>query len=81
LFSFVGAGLGLCSLPTELKWKHIVGAGFLGGIGFTMSIFITLLAFDDAALINNTKIAVFIASAIAGILGFLWLRKSLPDQT
>ena len=45
LFSFIGVGLGLCALPTDLKWKNIIGAGFLGGIGFTMSIFITLLAF------------------------------------
>ena len=77
LFSFIGVGLGLCVLPTDLKWKNIIGAGFLGGIGFTMSIFITLLAFDNAEIINNSKIAILIASLIAGITGFLWLKLTL----
>ncbi len=77
LFSFIAAGLGFCLLPTDLKWKNIIGAGFLGGIGFTMSIFITLLAFSDADVINNSKIAILIASFIAGIIGFLWLRFTL----
>ena len=79
LFSMAGVGLGLCSLPADMKWKHLVGAGFLGGIGFTMSIFIALLAYDDIELINSSKIAVLIASAIAGIIGYLWLRKTLPS--
>jgi len=77
LFSFIGAGLGLCVLPTDLKWKNIIGAGFLGGIGFTMSIFIAILAFDNAELINNSKIAILIASLVAGTTGFLWLRLTL----
>ncbi|MEI6184014.1 MAG: Na+/H+ antiporter NhaA, partial [Bacteroidota bacterium] len=47
LFSILGVGVGICALPTDLKWKHILGAGMLGGIGFTMSIFITLLAFNQ----------------------------------
>jgi len=80
LFSFIGAGLGLCVLPTDLKWKNIIGAGFLGGIGFTMSIFITLLAFDNADIVNNSKIAILIASIIAGAIGFLWLRLTLTTQ-
>jgi NhaA family Na+:H+ antiporter len=77
LFSFIGIGLGLCVLPTDLKWKNIIGAGFLGGIGFTMSIFITLLAFDNADIVNNSKIAIIAASIIAGTIGFLWLRLTL----
>ncbi|MEO7692990.1 MAG: Na+/H+ antiporter NhaA, partial [Chryseolinea sp.] len=80
LFSFMGAGLGLCALPTDLKWKNIIGAGFLGGIGFTMSIFITLLAFDNTDLVNNSKIAILIASLMAGAIGFLWLRLTLKPQ-
>jgi NhaA family Na+:H+ antiporter len=78
LFSMAGVWLGLCSLPSDLKWKHIAGVGFLGGIGFTMSIFILLLAFDNESLITNAKIAVLIASAISGLIGFVWLRNSLP---
>jgi NhaA family Na+:H+ antiporter len=77
LFSFIGVGLGVCSLPNDLKWKNIIGAGFLGGIGFTMSIFITLLAFDAAEVINNSKIAILIASLIAGTIGFMVLKFSL----
>ena len=81
LFSFIGVGLGLCQLPTDLKWKNIVGAGFLGGIGFTMSIFITILAFDDIHIINNSKIAILIASLVAGTIGFTMLKKNLKPHT
>ena len=77
LFSFIGAGLGLCVLPSDLKWKNIIGAGFLGGIGFTMSIFVTLLAFDNEVMVNNSKIAIIIASFIAGIIGFISLKLTL----
>lgn len=81
LFSFIGVGLGLCVLPTDLKWKNIIGAGFLGGIGFTMSIFITLLAFSNEDVINNSKIAILLASFIAGTIGFIWLRLTLQNKT
>jgi len=77
LFSFIGVGLGLCSLPSDLNWKNIAGVGFLGGIGFTMSIFIGLLAFDIPELINTSKIAIFIGSFIAGAIGFLFLKLTL----
>jgi len=67
--------LRLSTLPEGVRWAHIAGAGMLGGIGFTMSIFITNLAFaNQAALINSSKLAVLIASLIAGVLGVLWLR-------
>ncbi|MDF2452563.1 MAG: Na+/H+ antiporter NhaA [Bacteroidota bacterium] len=80
LFSFIGVGLGLCVLPTDLKWKNIIGAGFLGGIGFTMSIFITLLAFDNPDIVNNSKIAVLIASFVAGTIGFILLKLTLKNK-
>ena len=80
LFSFIGVGLGLCALPSDLKWKHILGAGFLGGIGFTMSVFITLLAFDNADTIQSSKIAILIASLLAGTIGFIFLRLTLKTQ-
>lgn len=80
LFSLLGVSLGLCALPKDLKWKTIVGAGMLGGIGFTMSIFITLLAFTgNDEEITNSKIAVLIASFVAGTIGFLWLKFSLKN--
>jgi Na+:H+ antiporter, NhaA family len=80
LFSFIGVGLGLCALPSDLKWKNIIGAGFLAGIGFTMSIFITLLAFDDTEIVKNSKIAILIASFIAGTIGFIFLKLTLKTQ-
>jgi NhaA family Na+:H+ antiporter len=79
-FAFLGASLGLCKLPEDLKWKNIIGVGLLGGIGFTMSIFITILAYEDAALINSSKIAIIIASLTAGIIGFLFLKMTLKTQ-
>ncbi|MET0357544.1 MAG: Na+/H+ antiporter NhaA [Cellvibrio sp.] len=81
LFCFIAVSLGICKLPGELGWRHIFGAGLLGGIGFTMSIFITNLAFTgNPDLITASKIAVFLASLTAGILGFLWLRFSTHKQ-
>lgn len=75
LLSFIAVSLGICKLPSGLNWKHIFGAGLLGGIGFTMSIFITNLAFTgNADEITASKIAVLLASLLAGILGFMWLR-------
>ena len=77
LFSFIGVGFGLCVMPSDLKWKNIVGAGFLGGIGFTMSIFITLLAFNNEEIITSSKIAILTASFLAGIIGFIYLKMTL----
>jgi NhaA family Na+:H+ antiporter len=72
---------GVCSLPANVRWHHIVGAGLLGGIGFTMSIFITNLAFaDHAAIVNSSKLAVLAASLVAGALGLLWLRLAPPRE-
>lgn len=77
LFSFVAVLFGISVLPSDLKWKSIIGAGMLGGIGFTMSIFITLLAFSNSAIENNAKIAILAASLVAGLGGLLWLGLSL----
>lgn len=76
-FSFIAVSLGLCVLPRDLKWKHIIGIGLLGGIGFTMSIFIALLAFDEPEIITQSKIAILISSLVAGTLGLSWLRITL----
>jgi Na+:H+ antiporter, NhaA family len=75
LLSFVAVAAGVCRLPLDLNWKHIFGAGLLGGIGFTMSIFITNLAFAGRGeAINASKMAILLASLTAGTLGFLWLK-------
>jgi NhaA family Na+:H+ antiporter len=81
-FSFLAVTLGICTLPKDLKWKNIIGAGMLGGIGFTMSIFITLLAFknDGEEVITYSKIAILIASFISGLFGFLWLKFTFDKK-
>lgn len=74
LASFIAVKLKVGRLPLSLKWSHIIGAGFLAGIGFTMSIFITNLAFKTSPeLINSSKMAILLASLIAGIVGYIWL--------
>ncbi|MSP84519.1 MAG: Na+/H+ antiporter NhaA [Flavobacteriaceae bacterium] len=80
LLSYLGVTLGLCILPKGLQWKNIFGAGILGGIGFTMSIFITLLAFDTDSNIVNSKIAILIASTVAAITGFIVLKLTLKPN-
>ncbi len=75
LMCFLAVAVGACKLPLDLHWRHVFGAGLLGGIGFTMSIFITNLAFiDDAEVINASKMAILLASLIAGVIGFVWLK-------
>ncbi len=80
LVSFIAVSLGICKLPADLNWKAIIGAGFLGGIGFTMSIFITLLAFDNAAIINNAKFIILLSSLIAGLIGYVFLKIILKKD-
>ncbi len=78
-FSLTAVKTGLCRLPEGLNWRHMVGLGILGGIGFTMSIFITNLAFIDGRLVQNSKIAILTASVVASVAGFLVLfRESKP---
>ncbi len=71
---FTGIKAKVISLPKGIQWKHIAATGFLAGIGFTMSIFITLLAFDSPGLVVNSKIAVLFSSLIAAVIGFLFLK-------
>lgn len=80
LSTFLAVKFGLCKLPTELNWKSIFSVGLLGGIGFTMSIFVTLLAFDNETIINNAKLVILISSFTAGLLGFLTLRLTLKQK-
>lgn len=78
--AYIAVKIGVCQLPGDLNWKSIFGVGFLGGIGFTMSIFITLLAFDSETIINNAKFVILISSLIAGALGFLFLKFTLIEN-
>ena len=80
VLSFMAVKIGICQLPADLNWKSILGVGFLGGIGFTMSIFITLLAFDNETIINNVKFVILVSSLVAGVLGYLLLKFVLVDH-
>ncbi|MBK9528601.1 MAG: Na+/H+ antiporter NhaA [Acidobacteria bacterium] len=73
--SFFVVIIGLCRLPLDLNWKHILGAGMLGGIGFTMSIFITNLAFTGKQeIIDSSKMAIFLASLVSAVVGLTFLK-------
>lgn len=77
--AWIAIKLGWATLPTGIRLTHLFGVGFLCGIGFTMSIFITELAFvGQAEALLASKMGILFASAIAGIIGFIWLRQSLP---
>ena len=73
LFSFIIVKTKLASLPEHANWGHMFGAGILGGVGFTMAIFVANLAFDDPAIVTTAKLAILSASLIAGVVGFLVL--------
>jgi len=75
LFSWAAVRLGLCDLPSATTWTQILGIGVLAGIGFTMSLFITNLAFSQPELVNEAKVGIFLASLLAGILGYLLLSR------
>jgi Na+:H+ antiporter, NhaA family len=78
LASFAAVRLKLCVLPAGVRWRHVVLVGLLGGIGFTMSIFIANLAFEDLPLLAAAKFAVLVASVLAATLGLLLGRTARP---
>lgn len=75
-FTYIAAKLKLISKPEELSWREVIAVGFLAGIGFTMSIFITSLAFVDEELISAVKLGIFIASFLAAILGVALINSA-----
>ncbi len=75
LFSYVAVKTKLANLPTGANWKHIIGLGMLAGIGFTMSIFISMLSFNDMLHIVEAKFSILCASLLSGIVGFLFLKS------
>jgi Na+:H+ antiporter, NhaA family len=78
LFTFLAVKLRLCEMPPGTTWLHILGIGMLGGIGFTVSLLITGLAFESALLADEAKLGVLCGSIVSGIVGFafLWLTRS-----
>lgn len=75
LLSWLSVKLGVSSLPAGIKFRHLFGAGILGGIGFTMSIFIALLSFQKPEWQTEAKFAILVASVLAGFFGFLFLKQ------
>ena len=76
LMCWLAVLFGLSQLPEGVNWRHLIGVSILGGIGFTMSIFITLLAFNDATVVQYSKITILLTSLIAGLVGYLTLRMA-----
>jgi NhaA family Na+:H+ antiporter len=74
LFSWLAVRFGLGILPPAVRWAHVSGLALVAGIGFTVSLFITGLSFDDAATADLAKTGIFLGSALAGVLGYLVLR-------
>jgi Na+/H+ antiporter NhaA len=82
LATWIAVRLGLGKLPSRTGWPQVFGLAGLAGIGFTVALFVTELAFDDPALEDSAKIGIFIGSFIAGVLGYVLLRRSkTPDET
>ncbi len=75
-FTLFGVKILGLRLPAKASWGQLFGIGCLGGIGFTMSIFMTNLAFSDAEIIKNAKIYILFASVLSGIIGYSLLRRS-----
>jgi Na+:H+ antiporter, NhaA family len=78
VISWLAVKAKLASLSSELSWRHILGVSFLGGIGFTMSIFISILAFSDPTLIAASKMSILFASVCAAVAGLFILKTIRP---
>jgi NhaA family Na+:H+ antiporter len=72
--------LRVAELPADMGWGHLCGVGMLAGIGFTMSLFITNLAYSDETLVMQAKIGIFIASIVSGMVGYFWLKSVLKKH-
>lgn len=77
LLSWIGVKLGIASLPEGTNWIQLIALALLGGVGFTMALFISNLAFTDAELLNEAKMGIIIGSTLAGVGGYLILRMTL----
>ena len=82
LFTFLAVRSRVTSLPKGMNWKNIAGVSLLGGIGFTVSLFIANLSFGatDEVLLNQAKLGVLIGTVLAGVLGFVVLKIVLPHD-
>lgn len=81
LMSYLAVKLKISALPANSKWKQIFGLGILAGIGFTMSIFIALLSFDNPEFKTQAKFSILVASVSAGLIGYFFLSSIAPKNT
>lgn len=79
LFAWLAVKMGVAALPGGVSWRALHGVSWLGGIGFTMSLFVAGLAFTDPAMVDHAKIGIFTASIAAAIMGWLMLRGLKPS--
>jgi NhaA family Na+:H+ antiporter len=80
LFAWLAVRIGVAVLPEQATWRSLHGVSWLGGIGFTMSLFIASLAFGDAGLLDSAKVGILVASSIAGVAGWLMLRGAVRTR-
>jgi NhaA family Na+:H+ antiporter len=80
LFSWLAVRIGVAQLPERVTWPHLISVGALGGIGFTMSLFVTELAFGGGSGADHARIGIAIASILAGMIGYLLLDRTLPRE-
>lgn len=78
--TYIAARMGWIQKPEAISWTHIIGVAILGGVGFTMSIFIAYLAFEDAELVSSAKLFILVSSLIMGIVGALYLLRASARQ-
>jgi NhaA family Na+:H+ antiporter len=78
-FCYIGIKLGIAKLPDRVSWSALYGVAILCGIGFTMSLFIGSLAFEEASspYLYQDRIGILGGSVISAVLGFFWLKKVL----
>ncbi|HMM42035.1 MAG TPA: Na+/H+ antiporter NhaA [Thermomicrobiales bacterium] len=79
LFSWLSVRVGMAALPASVTWRQIAGVACLGGIGFTMSLFISELAFGASELAHDSRVGILIGSVIAGVVGYVVLRHVLAE--
>ena len=73
--AFICSKLKISSLPEGSNLKHIIGIGLLAGIGFTMSIFISILSYENPLYVNEAKLSILISSVLAGLIGYFLLKS------
>ena len=78
VFAWVAVRLGWAKLPASARWRHMVGTAAVSGIGFTVALFITELAFVDPVLADQSKVGIFAGSIVAGLLGVAFLLTGKP---